>query len=323
MAPNPDFGTVGVNFSNSFQSTPIDPVRAAKQIASVGVKTVKMFNYTQTEFLDAARASGLRVLTAVPNDGLAALAKGDTAPVIKATQPYADIVAAICVGNEPLGAWHKGKYTQALVPAVTNLAKALEAARLDVKVTVPFNYAIMGQSYPPSQGVLKGDLTAIITQVCTVLRSTGSAFLINIYPYLDWLNNRDQIPLDYCLFTAGPDHWVHDGDLVYKNIFAASYDALTIALGRIGFDDLEVVVGECGWPTAGDVNATAANAGTFNQNLINHCGDPQPTPRHFGPISCFVFEMYDEDRKPTGPGAFEHYWGVYTAAGGAKYPITW
>ena len=89
-------------------------------------------------------------------------------------------------------------------------------------------------------------------------------------------------------------------EYTYKNIFDAMLDALHVALGKIGCGDLGIVVGECGWPTSGDRDATVSNAQTFNQRLINHCKSNEGTPRYPGkPIQCFVFEMYDEDKKPT------------------------
>jgi exo-beta-1,3-glucanase (GH17 family) len=68
---------------------------------------------------------------------------------------------------------------------------------------------------------------------------------------------------------------------------------------------LEIVIGECGWPTQGDQDATTANAQIFNQNLINHCKSGAGTPRNPDkPIRCFVFEMYDENQKDTGPVSY-------------------
>ena len=45
-------------------------------------------------------------------------------------------------------------------------------------------------------------------------------------------------------------------------------------------------------------------------------------------IPCFIFEMYDEDKKSTAPGAFETYWGVYEYDSQnsdyvAKYTLNW
>jgi len=182
----------------------------------------------------------------------------------------------------------------------------------------------MQVSYPPSQGSVKPELANIIKGTCAVMRSTRAPFMVNIYPFITRVQNRSVVPLDYCLFTAPPDQWVKDGAYTYTNIFVAMIDALHVALENIDCGDLEIVVGECGWPSSGDPDATNNNARTFNQGLINQCKSNQGTPRYPGkPIQCFVFEMYDEDRKPTGPGAFEPYWGVCDGAGNPKYKLMW
>ncbi|MGH2625075.1 MAG: glycosyl hydrolase family 17 protein, partial [Anaerolineales bacterium] len=179
-------------------------------------------------------------------------------------------------------------------------------------------------SYPPSQGRVKPELADIIAGTCAVMRDSGAPFMVNVYPFLTRISNPRDVPLDYCLFTAGPDHWVHDGNFVYKNIFAAMLDALIAALNRLNYGDLEIVVGECGWPTAGNPEANVTNAQVFNQNLIHFCKSGAGTPRRPNwPIRCFVFEMYDEDEKSTAPGPFETHWGLYTMGAQAKYGLTW
>jgi Glycosyl hydrolases family 17 len=317
--------TMGMNFSNQFMSQPVAPQVAASQIAALPVRRAKTFSYqgADLQFIQAASTSNLRLAVGIPNAELEALASGHTQPLIATIQPYARSIEWLCVGNEPLGSWHGGRYLKSLVPAMQNVQKALQQVRLQIGVTVPLNYAIMANSYPPSAGQFNPSLVPIITAACQVMSTSHAPFMVNVYPFLDVINNG-QIPLGYCLFTAPQNEWVHDGQYVYKNIFDASLDALYVALGGIGFPGLTVVVGECGWPTQGNPLATLANAQTFNQNLIAHCKSSVGTPRRPGsPIICYVFEMYDEDKKPTGPGPFEVAWGVYNGSGQPKYTLTW
>lgn len=321
------FGTtMGVNFSNFFQSKAIDPGTAAAQIAGMSVKSAKTFSHQGSDlaFMKAARANGLTLAVGCTNDELAGLAAGITQPLVDAITPFRDVVAWVCVGNEPLGSWHRGKYNDVLSPAVDNVVTAFKRAGLDIGITVPQNFEFMQTSYPPSQGAVKPELTAILKRTCAAMKSSGAPFMVNIYPFITRAQNRGSVPLPYCLFTAGPDQWVHDGSYTYRNIFDAMLDALHVALAKIGHGDLEIVVGECGWPTSGDQDANVTNAQTFNQLLINHCKSNQGTPRYPGkPIRCFVFEMYDEDTKPLDAGPFERFWGVRDTAGKLKYPLAW
>jgi hypothetical protein len=171
---------------------------------------------------------------------------------------------------------------------------------------------------------VKPDLVSIIQGTGAVMRSSGAPFMVNIYPFITRAQNPEDVTLPYCLFTAGPEKWVHDGSYTYTNVFDAMLDALHVALGRIGCGDLEIVVGECGWPTSGGLDATVTNAQTFNQNLIHHCKSGKGTPRYPGKqIQCFVFEMYDEDTKPVDAGQFERFWGVKGGNGSFKYGLNW
>ncbi len=329
--------TIGVNFSNTFQSSKekVDAVSAASQIKATGVRTVKMFTYNQIDCISAFAAQELQVLVDVPNGDLKACANNDAATInaiIKVLTDNPTTIPMICVGNEPLGEWWNNAYSPYLVAALTNIKAAIKVKGLSTKVTVPFNYAIMGNSYPPSAGTLNSNLKNIILDVCTILKADDSVFMINVYPFITQ-NNQPSIPLDYCLFTAKNDSgvWVHDGNYTYKNIFDAMYDALYVALGNNNYGDLPIVIGEAGWPTgpvASYPSATNTNAQTFNQNLIKHCKSGNGTPRRSGKIPCFLFEMYDENTKPTGAGTYENHWGTYGYDATkdnykAKYTLKW
>jgi exo-beta-1,3-glucanase (GH17 family) len=316
--------TMGVNFSNQFMPQPVAPATAARQIAALPVGRAKTFSYqgADLQFIQAASAGNLRLAVGIPNAELEALAQGHTQALIAAIKPYAKSIDWLCVGNEPLASWYGGKYRDVVAPATQNVHNALKEAGLSIGVTVPLNYAIMANSYPPSAGQFDPSLVGIITAACRVMADSHAPFMVNVYPFLD-IVGTPQIPLAYCLFTAPQGDWVHDGQYTYKNIFDASLDALYVALGKIGLPDFPVVVGECGWPTLGHPLATVAHAQTFNQNLIFHCKSGIGTPRRSGPIVCYLFEMYDEANKPVEPGAFEVAWGTYDGGGQAKYALAW
>ena len=95
----------------------------------------------------------------------------------------------------------------------------------------------MQVSYPPSQGSVKPELVNILQGTCAVMRSTGAPFMVNIYPFITRVQNRNVVKLDYCLFNAPPADWVHDDGLTYVNIFVAMLDALHVALEKIGCGD--------------------------------------------------------------------------------------
>ena len=213
-----------------------------------------------------------------------------------------------------------------LVPACTNVHKLLQRNGWRIGVTIAQNFEFMKTSWPPSGGEIKPEYVDIIRGTCEVMRSSGAPFLVNIYPYFAHAGDGEHVPLDYCLFTKTSPQFPDNGR-DYYNIFDAMLDALHTALERIGAGDVEIVVGECGWPTDGGADTTVENAHTFNQNLIKHCTSGKGTPlRPNADIRCYLFEMYDEDQKTDSP--VEPYWGWYSfnqgsSSWGQKYPLTW
>ena len=318
--------SLGVNFGSLFMEPPVAPEVAARQVAALPVGRAKTFSYRGSDlaFIRAAAAAGLRLAVGVPNDQLERLARGDTRDLVDALAPSAAAIDFLSVGNEPLDPMYGGAHDRLLVPAMQSVRAALRQAGLTIGVTCAHSYGIMAASYPPSAGALHPARQALVRETCAVAQATGAPFLVTLYPFLAYLSAPAEIPLDYCLFTAPPGRAVPDGPHRYANLFDAMHDALAVALGRIGFPDLEIVVGETGWPTEGAAAATIANARLFNQGLVDHCRSGRGTPRRPGrPVTAYLFEMYDEARKPPMPGPFESAWGLFNSALQPKYPLDW
>lgn len=314
---------VGINYSNTYQSNPILDSTAASDIIATGITPVKLFNYKQDKFFKAA--TGLQLVPGIPNSELSNLYNNNTTDIVNALTPYKSQIAAIMVGNEPL-LENASLYGPMLATALTNLNTALTAAGITVPLSVPFNSGIESVSWPPSQGAFQPGYAKWLKDVCAFLQTSNSFFTINIYPYYAHINSPQNVPLDYALFTKTQPQFKDNG-LNYYNLFDAMYDATVTALTQIGYGTLPLVVGETGWPTANGLDATVANAQTFNQNLINHINSGNGTPANpTAALQTFLFEMYDEDQKQTPPD-FEPNWGVYENSGGsnysAKYTLNW
>ncbi|XWS73592.1 hypothetical protein CRYUN_Cryun02cG0142100 [Craigia yunnanensis] len=72
--------------------------------------------------------------------------------------------------------------------------------------------------------------------------------------------------------------------------------------------NMEIVVSETGWPSAGEAAATVDNASTYYRNLINYVNDG--TPKKPGkPIETYLFTMFDENQK--GPYETERHFGLF------------
>ena len=86
---------------------------------------------------------------------------------------------------------------------------------------------------------------------------------------------------------------IRDQGLIYTNVFDANYDTLVSALNKAGYPDMEIIVGEVGWPTDGDMYANVANAKRFNQGLLEHILCGEGTPLRKGKINVYLFSLID------------------------------
>jgi hypothetical protein len=331
---------MGMNLSNKFMSSPISLLTAAKQIQALGIGFVKLFDWDKVDrnFSQyvVGSTSPIHVALGIPNHRLAELSNSNGAQKlvremigacsygVGAVNNMFRVVKWICVGNEPLGSWHNDKYLAGLSAAVTNVYDALKAAGYpNIGVTVPQNFEFMDKSWPPSHGKIKDKFKGVIKSTCGVIKDSKAPFMVNIYPFLTRKDNPNDVPLNYAIFQNKSPQFMDSGK-PYFNLFDAMLDALHFALKDIGYQDLEIVVGECGWPTSGYIE-TSEFAEIFLKSLKDHCKSGKGTPmRPNKPIQCFVFEMYDEDKKSLAPGQFEAHWGICDGQGKPKFPnIQW
>jgi hypothetical protein len=186
-----------------------------------------------------------------------------------------------------------------------------------VKITVPCNADVIW-STAPSKSEFRPDMLGTMKQIVSFLDQIGSPFVVNIYPFLDLMQQTD-FPEDYAFFD-GSSHPVSDGSITYTNAFEASVDMAIVALSSIGFPSMEVIIGEIGWPSDGGIHANVSNARRFNQGLIDHVVSRKGTPLRPGAmVSVYLFSLLDENQKSVLPGNFERHWGVFTFDGQGKY----
>lgn len=227
----------------------------------------------------------------------------------------------VAVGNEPFLNGYNGMYVGVTLPALQNIQAALAAAGLGatVKAVVPCNADILGDQTLPSQQTFRPDLVALMLQIVTALNSTGSPFVVNLYPFLSLVLTQD-FPIDFAFFS-GFNTPIVDGTRTYTNVFDASYDGLVSALASAGYPNMAISVGEIGWPTDGAPYANLSLAQKFNQQLVNHLDSGVGTPLRPGKLDAYLFSFLDENAKSTLPGNFERHWGLFNFDGSVKYPL--
>ncbi|XP_042467218.1 glucan endo-1,3-beta-glucosidase-like [Zingiber officinale] len=220
----------------------------------------------------------------------------------------------INIGNEII----PSDMAQFILPAMCNVQSALLANNINtIKVTTSVAMTVLGASYPPSAGDFTVAAKVIISPIVHFLAANEAPLLVNIYPYFAYKDNSKDISLDYALFKA-TGVIVQDGNFGYQNLFDAMLDSVNAAMEKVGGASVGVVVSESGWPSGGDFGAEVNNAGTYNQNLINHVAKGTPKKPEVA-IETYLFAMFNENQK--GPAELEKFFGLFFPDKTPVYPL--
>ena len=212
----------------------------------------------------------------------------------------------VTAGNEVI----PGDLAALVLPAMRNLESALQGAGLGgVAVTTAVSTAVLGSSYPPSQGAFSEAALPWFGPIASYLASRSTPLLVNVYPYFAYAADPSSVPLDYALLRSASAASVTDGGVAYTNMFDAIVDAVHAALGRVAASGaVDVVVSETGWPSGGGgAGASVENAAAYNNNVVRHVGGG--TPRRPGKaVETYLFAMFNENGKPEG---VEQHFGLF------------
>ncbi|OUZ99164.1 Glycoside hydrolase [Macleaya cordata] len=320
---------IGVNWGTS-ASHPLPPSKVVELLKANKISKVKLFDADPT-VLESLSGSGIDVTVGIPNSMLKSLNASKKAAESwvhnNLTRYLSDggggvKIEYIAVGDEPFLQSYGQQFQPFIVGAVTNIQVALIGAKLanNVKVVVPCNSdAYLSESGLPSKGHFRSEINKTMIELLTFLNKHHSPFFVNIYPFLTLRQNKN-ISLVFSLFEPTA-HSLNDTHKTYKNSFDLSYDTLVTSLSQLGFPEMEIVVGQIGWPTDGAVNASSSIAQTFMKGLVTHLESKMGTPLRpkKPPTETYIFSLLDEDQRSITTGNFERHWGVFTFDGQAKY----
>ncbi|XP_073316742.1 glucan endo-1,3-beta-glucosidase-like [Primulina huaijiensis] len=283
-----------------------------------GIRSVRIYN-PNPNILQALSGSKISVMVGIPNEDIPAIGKN---PAVAQEWVQNNIrrfpgvsFKYIVVGNEidPLDPAHAG-IAPYIAPAMENVYSAVSGT---IKVSTAISTGLLGQSYPPSAGAFKAEIAGFIGPIINFLKTHNSPLLANIYTFLSYAGDPSHVSLEYALFTS-PSAVVIDGPYTYQNLFVSILDAINVALEKYGAQNVDIVVSETGWPTAGGPATTVENARIYNNNLVNHVRGG--TPRRPGKyIEAYIFDLIDEDQKSP---EFEKHWGVFYPNKQPKYQIS-
>lgn len=177
------------------------------------------------------------------------------------------------------------------------------------QVTTAHSLAIMRSSIPPSMGRFRpGYAKHVLGPMLKFLRETRTPLMVNPYPYFGY-NGKN---VNFLLFRPNRGLYDRYTKRSYTNQFDALMDAVHSAMNALGYGDVDIAVGETGWPSVCDGwdACSVANAQSFNRELVKHLATGKGTPlmpnRSF---ETYIFALFNENQKP-GPIA-ERNWGLF------------
>ncbi|KDP26594.1 hypothetical protein JCGZ_17752 [Jatropha curcas] len=299
------------------------PSTIVKFLNSNGINNIRIFDADPT-ILKSFSGTAITLIVGVPNQNLPFLANANINTSIEWLQSNifshipANQIKYIAVGNEVF--LKDQSNTPYLIPAMLNLYQALLMLNLNnIKLSSPQASSILSISYPPSSGTFDPYLDHVMKPFLQFLYDSRSPLMVNVYPYISYVNNLKQVQLDYALFKS--KRAVQDGAFKYNNLFAATIDAFLYAMEKDGYPGIQVVVTETGWPTAGGEGANVKNALAYNgevvRQIMNNVGTPK---RPKEGMEAYLFGLFDENGK--GEEEYEKHFGIFGLDGNKAYNLS-
>jgi len=303
----------GINYGQVANNLP-QPEKVLELLSTLKITKTRIYD-TNPEILKAFANSNVEIIVTIENQILNQLNDPQQALqwVNTNIKPYLPDtkITGIQVGNEVFTELDT-TLIRYLVPAVINIYNALVQLGLDsnIHVSTPSSLEVLEESYPPSAGSFRSEISGIMLEFLTFLSKTKSPFWVNAYPYFAYKNDPNQIPLDYVLFNPNQGMVDPNTNLHYDNMLYAMVDAVTFAIAKLGFNGIEVRVSETGWPSKGDsdeIGASLKNAEIYNKNLLRRQMKNEGTP--LNPrmrLESYLFALFNENMK-NGPTSERNY----------------
>ncbi|KAL2475004.1 Glycosyl hydrolase superfamily protein [Abeliophyllum distichum] len=318
--------SLGINYGQVGNNLP-PPDEVLNLLQSLKLTKARIYD-TNPQVLTSFANSSIELIVTVDNQMLSTLMDPQQALQWVGThiRPYfpATRITGIAVGNE-IFTGDDTTLMAYLVPAMVSIHAALVRLGLDqfIQVSTPSSLGVLEESYPPSGGSFRSEINEIMPQFLQFLETTKAPFWINAYPYFAYKDDPNRVSLDYVLFNRNSGMIDPYTKLHYDNMLYAQVDAVIFAMARMGYEGIQVMVSETGWPSKGDPNetgATSENAAIYNRNLLRRQMENEGTPlRPNNRLEIYVFALFNEDMKP-GPTSERNY-GLLQPDGTMAYNV--
>lgn len=310
---------VGVCYGTQGDNLPVE-LEVIEMYKQYGITKMRLFEPLHN-VLSALRGSNIQVSLGIRNEDLPRIATDPEAAGgwvrdnVAAFYPDVNITY-ITVGNEVVpGAGLN------IFGAITNIYNSLQGAGLvNIKVTTVIHLETLGVSFPPSQGSFTDEAKSVLHPILNFLADRSWPLMVNIYPYFAYASNSKTIDLEYALCKPYGPAKVQDGPLSYNCLADAMLDAFYTAIEWFDIRNVQLVISEIGWPSAGNgIYTTPELASRANMNWLLHALYMNGTPkRPEVDLETFFFAMFNENMKPDG---VEQNFGLFNPDKTPVYPL--
>ncbi|KAJ3672853.1 hypothetical protein LUZ60_006227 [Juncus effusus] len=304
---------LGVNYGEVADNLP-PPSSTARLLSTTSFSKLRLYGTNPSIISSLSSVPSLSLLVGVSNSDIPLLASSPSSAAswLSSNLPSLSSISSISVGNEVFN-FALPSISSQLVTAMENLLSSLPPSS-KIKISTVNAMSILASSDPPSSGSFQPSLSVYLDPLLSFLNRTNSPLMVNPYPYFAYQSDTRAETLPFCLFQPNPGRPDSGSGLTYMNMFDAQIDAVRAALDAKGYNQVEIVVAETGWPHNGDPNEPGANvdnARAYNGNLVKHLRSLVGTPRVPGKsVETYLFALYDEDLKP-GPTS-ERSFGLFS-----------
>ena len=295
--------SIGVNYGTLGDNLP-PPSQVAQFLKDkTTIDRVKIFD-VNPEILRAFANTGILVAVTIPNGEIPNLtniryARRYVATHIKPFHPQTKI-NYILVGNEILH-WGPQSLIDNLNAAMASVHRALILEKITgIAVTTAHSLGILEPTDLPSEARFRaGWDRGVLLPMLKFHRATRSPFMVNPYPYFSYGPEK----ADLCLFRPTKGIFDRVTRRTYGNMFDILMDSVHTAMTKLGYGDVEIVAGETGWASDGEVfekpKCSVPNAASYNGGLVAHYNAGKGTPlmpkKRF---ETYIFGLFNENQKP-------------------------
>ncbi|PIN20074.1 Glucan endo-1,3-beta-D-glucosidase [Handroanthus impetiginosus] len=190
-----------------------------------------------------------------------------------------------------------------------------------VKVTFPNPEVVIKDNLTkPSEAEFQDDIKEEMARTLRILKKNNAPFIVEVFP-ISYVTYHNFDPEFAFIDNKSPFVIRDKNNTVYTNAFDFVHDAFVWALIKAGFPDMEIIMGQVGWPTDGFPGANASTAERFFKGLLPYVASNKGTPMRPGaPIHTYVHCLTDENKMPYYY-PFARHWGIYRSNGEPKYKI--